>query len=151
LDLVADSLKQKLLPVNTRIKELEKERDERRKVRRRTRKAQAPMTTPAVDHVGAPSPASPTVEVGGATGTVGDGEMDVDAPAVAVGSADDELGDEGEIRKREAKELAGLVHPDLRADIGANVTGVYELVGACYASSFVLIESNGLGTFRQGW
>jgi ubiquitin carboxyl-terminal hydrolase 14 len=130
LDLVTDSLKQKLLPVNTRIKELEKERDERRKVRRRTRKAQAPVTTPAVDHVGTHSPASPTVEVGGATGPVGDGQMDVDTPAVVASAADDELGDEGEIRKREAEELAELVHPDLKADVGANVTGVYELVGA---------------------
>lgn len=130
LDLVTEDLKQKLLPVNTRIKELEKERDERRKIRRRTRKAQAPATTPAVDHVGAPPPAvSPSVEVGGATPAVGDG-MEVDAPAVAP-VAGDELGDEGEIRKREAEELDSLAHADLKADVGANVTGVYELVGKC--------------------
>src|SRR6202000_3122952 len=73
--------------------------------------------------------ASPTVEVGGATGVVVDGQMDLDAPAVVASTTDDELGDEREIRKREAEELAALVHPDLTMDVGANVTGVYELVG----------------------
>jgi len=130
LDLVTDALKQKLLPVNMRIKEVEKERDERRKIRRRTRKAQAPAITPAVDHVGSPAPAvSPTIEVGGATGPVVDGQMDLDGPAVAVSATDDELGDEREIRKREAEELEALLHPDLKADVGTNATGVYELVG----------------------
>lgn len=126
LDLVTDDLKQKLLPANTRMKELEKERDERRKVRKRTRKAV--QTTPAVDHVGSPPPSvSSTVEVGGASAPVGEG-MEVDTPN-QTGATDEELGDEGEIRKREAEELANLIHPDLKADVGANSTGVYELVG----------------------
>ena len=91
-------------------------------------------STPAVDHVEAPPPsASPTVAVGGPSPAVGDG-MEVDAPDTSR-APDDELGDEGDIRKREAEELASLVHPDLKADVGANATGVYELVGKPYSSS----------------
>lgn len=40
-----------------------------------------------------------------------------------------ELEDESVYRERELKELEGLVHPDLRADVGSSVNGLYELVG----------------------
>ena len=127
LDLVTDDLKQKLLPVNTRIKEIEKERDERRKVRKRTKKTQ---TNVPFDRLGGPAPpASPEIVVGGNSSVEADvvaDEMEVDN-IVAI-STDDEV-DEGAIRKREEEELMGLVHPDLRADVGANFTGLYELVG----------------------
>jgi ubiquitin carboxyl-terminal hydrolase 14 len=124
LDLVTDDLKQKLLPVNTRIKEIEKERDERRKVRKRTKKTQT--TNMPVDRLGGPAPsASPEIIVGGSSSLVAD-EMEVNNIVTIV--TGDEV-DEGAIRKREEEELMGLVHPDLRADVGANFTGLYELVG----------------------
>jgi ubiquitin carboxyl-terminal hydrolase 14 len=124
LDLVTDELKQKLLPVNTRIKEIEKERDERRKVRKRTKKTQT-MSMP-FDRLGGPAPAaSPELVVGG-SGTVVADEMEVDN---VVNIATDDEVDEGTIREREEEELMGLVHPDLKADVGANFTGLYELVG----------------------
>jgi ubiquitin carboxyl-terminal hydrolase 14 len=48
------------------------------------------------------------------------------------------LQDERGIRAREADELLELVHPDLRADTGTNVTGIYELVGR---SNYILDQS----------
>lgn len=127
LDLVTDDLKQKLLPVNVRLKEMEKERQERRKVRGKIHKKH---TTPSTDRLGGPAPpASPTAIVGGGgNSTVAEG-MDVDDSTPNPG-LDDDFADEAAFRRREEEELSGLVHPDLKADVGANVSGMYELVGS---------------------
>lgn len=42
-----------------------------------------------------------------------------------------ELQEESVYREKELKELEGLVHPDLKADTGCSVNGLYELVGEC--------------------
>ncbi|KAG6869659.1 hypothetical protein C0992_002440, partial [Termitomyces sp. T32_za158] len=48
LDLAADDLREKLLPASRKLKEIEKERTERRKVRKRTKNAPPPTSsTPA--------------------------------------------------------------------------------------------------------
>lgn len=39
-----------------------------------------------------------------------------------------ELEDESVYREKESQELEALVHPDLKKDVGASVTGQYELV-----------------------
>lgn len=83
-------------------------------------------TSMPFDRLGGPAPlASPELVVGG-SGTVVADEMEVDN--VVTIATDDEV-DEGAIREREEEELMGLVDPDLKADVGANFTGIYELVG----------------------
>lgn len=129
LDLVTERLKAKLLPANVRLKEIEKDREERRKVRKRTKKVQS--VPAAVDVLGGPAPhASPEVIVGGGDGTLVSDEMEVER-TISASKTEGEDADEGEIRKREAEELMELVHPDLKVDAGANFTGVYELVCKC--------------------
>ncbi|CCA66487.1 related to ubiquitin-specific protease [Serendipita indica DSM 11827] len=126
LDLVTEELKQKLLPVNTRLKEIEKDRQERRKVRKRTRKVQ-PGASVEMPIEPAP-PVSPTVMVGGPDEGTGS-QMDVDQSGSTIPVIEPGTADEAEIRRREAEELTSLVHDDLKSDAGANVTGMYELVG----------------------
>ncbi|KAF8836234.1 cysteine proteinase [Paxillus ammoniavirescens] len=111
LDIVTPELKDKLTPVSRRLKEIEKERTERRKVRKRTKNAQpssapAPTPAPAVAQDGSPS-------------------MNVDEPAAPVPG---DLEDESVYRTKELTELEALVDPGLKADFGCSVTGLYELV-----------------------
>lgn len=107
LDIVTPELKDKLTPVSRRLKEIEKERFERRKVRKRT-KNPTPASAPA------PPPAA-------------ESSMNVDEPAAP--SATDELEDESVYRTRELSELEALVDPELKTDFGCSVTGLYDLVG----------------------
>lgn len=109
--MVTDELRKKIAPVNGRLREIERERLERRKVRRRTKQAQK-------DKEG-------DVEMGDAS------KADTPAPAATepkVLQAGD-LPDEKEARAKESAELHALVDPTLKEDIGANVTGMYELCG----------------------
>ncbi|EKM52645.1 uncharacterized protein PHACADRAFT_261216 [Phanerochaete carnosa HHB-10118-sp] len=108
-DIATDGLREKLLPLSRRLKELEKERAERRKVRKRTK-------------TGQPAPRDGDVEM-----------RDADAGAPAEGGEapaqpEVELQDEGVYRAKEREELEALVHPDLKADIGCSVHGLYELI-----------------------
>ena len=105
LDLVTDDYKSKLLPVSRRLKELEKDRTERRKVRKRTKTA-APAAAAA--------PATNDVEMGDAT-----------EPA----AAEETVEEEGAIRAKEANELAKLIPEDVQKDVGSSATGLYDLVG----------------------
>ena len=105
MDLVTDEYKTKLLPVSRRLKELEKDRTERRKVRKRT-KTTAPIA-PAV-------PATNDVEMGDAT-----------EPA----AAEETIEEEGAIRAKEAEELAKLIPEDVKHDVGSSATALYDLVG----------------------
>jgi len=105
LDLVTDDLKAKLLPVAEKLKQVEKERFERRKIRKRTKTVQPPSTSRSIT----------------------DDSMAVDAPAPAPVD-NDELEAESVYRQRELAELEGLEHADLKADIGCSNSGQYELV-----------------------
>jgi len=88
--------------------EIEKDRMERRKVRKRIRnKASTSETT-------APSDSTPATE-----GV----EMDVDKKPEGA-----DLEAEHVYRKKELEELEALISPDVKADIGASPTGLYELV-----------------------
>jgi ubiquitin carboxyl-terminal hydrolase 14 len=113
LDIVTDELKSKLAPVSSRLKAIEKERAERRKVRKRTKVAQE-----------ASSSSSSRPEQGTSNAEV--------IPDVEMAPADEVPGDleeESVYRTREARELEGLVSPDLTSDYGCSVTGLYDLVG----------------------
>ena len=110
LDIATGELKAKLQPASRRLMEIEKDRMERRKVRKRTKsKASGSQTATPPDSV-------PTPE---------GGTMDVDTKPEEGG----DLEDESVYRKKELEELEGLISPDVKADIGASPTGLYELVG----------------------
>ncbi|KAF8889053.1 hypothetical protein BD779DRAFT_1521718 [Infundibulicybe gibba] len=114
LDLTTPELKSKLLPVSRRLKELEKERSERRKVRKRTKN---PSAAPFVS--------------GSEAAERADVAMAVDATILADPShvgPNQELGDESEYREKEKKELEELIPEDIKSDVGCSVSGLYELV-----------------------
>jgi len=128
---VTDDLKVKLLPINTRLKEIEKRRTERFNVRRKTKSA-IPSGAPAP--TGSAPIAPPMIAAGGAADDVTMSDGADAGPVVAPESANvvvdsGPIGDEASIRQREAAELFELLPDDLKADVGANYSGVYELVG----------------------
>lgn len=123
-DLVTDDLKKKLLPVNEKLKECDKDRRERAKARRKMKKASsdaASAAAAAAAAAGAPAAAAQDPSADPPE------EMAVDPPA--GGEAAGELPDEETKRQEELAVLTSLVHPDLDADKGTNVSGLYELVG----------------------
>jgi hypothetical protein len=119
--------------------EVEKERGERRKVRKRTKAAGGTSSSSAA--------------AGGPAGRSGDVEMSdaTIATATATASNDEEtttkedkgkgpdlggeLEDEGIYRAREAAEFEALVDSSLKNDLGCSTTGLYELVGLYLFSS----------------
>jgi len=132
LDLATEELRAKLLPASRKLKDFEKERSERRKVRKKTKQVVSPV------------PESIPLASGSVVST-GDVEM-IDAAAVdaavvaqpAVDSPDpkgkekdstDGIDDEFALRQREAEEFSNLIHEDVKNDIGASSTGLYDLVG----------------------
>ncbi|GAA5844735.1 hypothetical protein JCM3766R1_005261 [Sporobolomyces carnicolor] len=109
-DLLSDDLKEKVRPVNEKLKEVEKERRERAKTRRK-------IKNKAVENPLPPAPVqnNPT--------------DDPPEPMLVDSSVDGELPDENSKRQEELATLMSLVHPELEQDKGANVSGLYELVG----------------------
>ena len=113
----------RILPVSRKLKEFEKERAERRKVRKRTKAVQ-----PAKDKEGdvqmSDAAASSSTAEPPATEAPAEGEAD---KGKAVAGA--ELEEESVYREKEGKELDALIHPDVKLDVGCSTTGQYELVG----------------------
>ena len=119
---------------------MEKERGERRKVRKRTKTA------------GGTSSSSAPAAAGGIAGRSGDVEMSdaTIATATAIASNNEEattkedkgkgpvlggdLEDEGIYRAKEAAEFEALVDSSLKNDLGCSTTGLYELVGLYFFS-----------------
>jgi ubiquitin carboxyl-terminal hydrolase 14 len=134
LDWVTDDLKAKLLPVNTRLKEIEKSRAERRNIRKKTKSVVTPGT-PAP--TGSAPIALPMVAAGSSVHdvTMSDGAdtgpVVTPEPTNAVVHSET-IEDEASIRQREATELFDLLPDDFKADVGANYSGLYELVGKWY-------------------
>ncbi|GAA5995023.1 hypothetical protein JCM5350_005877 [Sporobolomyces pararoseus] len=110
-DLLSDDLKEKVRPVNEKLKEIEKERRERAKTRRKIKNK---VVEPA-SQTSAPVQENPT--------------DDPPEPMLVDSAVDGELPDEATKRQEELATLLSLVHPDLEQDKGANVSGLYELVG----------------------
>jgi len=110
VDVATDELKAKLLPVSRKLQEIEKEREERRKVRKRTKNLHSTAAARAAEIPIAGAVVEPVPEV--------------------VDTVD--LGPEGTYRKKERDELEALVPEDVRADVGSSWSGVYELVGQSY-------------------
>jgi len=116
--MVTDELKKKLAPLNGRLREIERERQERKKVRRRIKNVVKDIDGDAVMGEASTSGAAAAA-------------ASSDAPAPTAEQPKilqpGDLPDEKETRTKEAEELRALVDPTLKEDIGANVTGVYEL------------------------
>lgn len=123
LDLVTDELKAKLVPVNRRLLEIEKDRGERRKIRKRTKGVVGASSSSSgaqtadrdVEMANATGPASVTATAASPSGSTEQAE--------AV-----KLEDETVYRAKELAELEGLIHPDLKQDVGSSVSGLYDLV-----------------------
>ena len=135
LDLATDDLRAKLLPASRKLKEIEKERDERRKVRKRTKQVSGPAPGPSVvTSVSVPTVAgdvemvdAATVEATSAEGAAGTAVAEVKGKDKDASAGGEE--DEFSCRKREAEEFSKLIDNDVKNDIGASSTGLYELVG----------------------
>jgi hypothetical protein len=129
LDLCTPQLRSDLTPVNTALKNIAKDRDERAKIRKRIAKGQTPA---AANNAVAGKDAGPTAS--GSTSAGGEpSAMAVDgAEDKKKEEGDDELygGTEEEERKKreeEGKTLRGLVAEGIKKDVGANESGLYEL------------------------
>ncbi|KAG8999115.1 deubiquitinating enzyme [Tulasnella sp. 427] len=112
--ILTEDLAKRLLPVNARLKEIEKDRAERRKVRKRTKVAKK-------DKEG-----DVQMDDSNAAPTTADASASEPKPKAELQPGD--LPDEKEARTKEADELRSLIHPDVAEDIGANVSGMYDLV-----------------------
>ena len=142
LDLVTDELKSKLLPVSRRLKEVEKERAERRKVRKRTKIVKA-SSAPAVSadvemvdaNAGAEAGGSGAVVVETSTATSVDGGASEESKGKEK-AAGGELEEESVYRGKELEELENLMSPELKGDLGCSVTGLYDLVGSSCLALF---------------
>ncbi|KAL5525365.1 UBP6 [Sanghuangporus sanghuang] len=145
LNLCTDQLRDKLTPVNKRLKEIEKDRAERRKVRKRTKNvlADASGTSVSINDpvqpgisvsesssviVQAPSPAGgePLTADAAAASSTSQSSLDKGKAKELDGVV---LEAENEYRTRELAELEALVPEDIKSDVGSSWTGLYELIG----------------------
>lgn len=108
-DLLTDELKDKIGPAAVKIKDIEKDRRERIKTKRKRKKAY---------EEGSKSQNSIIQPTGGPT-----------SPANPKPKSDPPEEDEAILREKESALLMSLIHPDLANDIGTNPTGQYELCG----------------------
>lgn len=108
-------MKRKLADCNGKIKEIERERAERRKIRKKTKASSS----------SGPTASSATSTAQGNSSTVSGKASVTHTTSVPVG----ELEDENVIREKEKKALEAIIHSELKADIGASVTGLFELCG----------------------
>jgi ubiquitin carboxyl-terminal hydrolase 14 len=126
-----------MIPVSRRLKEIEKERTERRKVRKRTKASSggpnadvnsskggdrdSEMADISTSVSGGSANATVSTAAAGGSTTEGDGDEKGKVPG--------ELEDEGVYLAKEVKELEALVDPGVKSDIGCSVSGLYDLVG----------------------
>lgn len=109
LDLLSDDLKQRIKPVNERYRAISKERRDRANIRKRTKQH-------IDDEVREAKKARQEI----------DSSSQLRNEEASIRESEES---EPALRKREKEELESLVDPGLRNDVGANVTGLYELVG----------------------
>ena len=119
LDITTEGYQEKRRPVARKRIEIEKARDERRKVRKRTRIAVTAPQPPSTD-------VNSATEVNAEAPAEGDIEMNGPGPEQSAG---DELRPEEWYREQEKAELEALIDPAIKADIGASQTGLYDLAG----------------------
>lgn len=132
---LTDELKDKTKETNLAIKKIEKDRDERAKIRKRAKARKAAEEKAAreakasgdVAMADATSSTSSTATAAGTSGEVG-GEDKEKETVQTLGQAltvEEELAE----REKERASIRATVHPDLAADVGCNASALYELVG----------------------
>jgi hypothetical protein len=124
LDICTPELKEKLLPANTKMKEIERDRRERRKIRRKTKKR-----VESAEGAGQSAPGGEDVPMADpSTAPTSSTQTDGAEPGTAVG-AGAELEDENVYLEREKKEIDALVDEEIKRDTGASISGLYDLYG----------------------
>lgn len=146
LDLCTPELQEKLLPANKLLKDVERDRRERRKVRKRTKTmianagedvemGDASRSGSSGVAAGPPSPVLLQTPV-----PVGSEPLTADEAAAAAGTSTSDakgkgredgsaLEPESVYRKREYDQLQAAIPAEVREDVGSSATGLYELVG----------------------
>ena len=115
--------------------EVEKERGERRKVRKRTKAAGGISSSSSSAAAGGPAGRSGDVEMSDATittatATISNNEETTTKEDKGKGPVlGGDLEDEGVYRARESADFEALVDSSLKNDLGCSTTGLYELVG----------------------
>lgn len=109
LDLLSDDLRQRIRPVNERYRAISKDRRDRANVRKRTKQH-------IDDEVREAKKARQEIDASSSLRT-------------EESSIKESEESEPALRRKEREELESLVDPELKNDVGANVTGIYELVG----------------------
>jgi ubiquitin carboxyl-terminal hydrolase 14 len=112
--------------VSRKLSELERDRAERRKVRKRTKAAS--QTTDAASAAAPNAAASSSVLAGGDVEMSAPGE-DAEGEKGKPGAV---LEEESVYRAKEKEELEKLVSPELKNDTGCSVSGLYDLVGTLF-------------------
>lgn len=138
---LSEELKKKLGPATEKLREIEKEREERSKVKKKARVARdeiekmKKMKEDEEKKEGGSSTTTSTSTNGGGEKMEIDGEEKKDeteglseGSKLALGSAITEE-EELKLREKEKKEFEDSINDEVRKDIGANVTALYELVG----------------------
>lgn len=131
MDMVTDDLKRKLANANGKIKEIERERAERRKVRKKTKVLGDSLASGSVNP---PRPSTageaPSDDVPMTDADASKGKEKAKEPTAG------NLEDEDVLRDRENKEFEATIDPELRADTGACITALFELCGMCLLSNY---------------
>lgn len=130
---LTDELKEKTKETNLAIKKIEKDRDERAKIRKRAKARKIAEEKAAKDA----SRQGGDVAMADATSTAADAGEEGKGEEKKEGepSADSKLGvpftEEEELvqRQKERERIQSTIHPDLLADTGCNPSALYELVG----------------------
>ena len=133
---LTDELKEKTKETNLAIKKIEKDRDERAKIRKRAKarkvaeeKAAQEAAKTGGDVAMTDASSSTTADAAASSSAdAKDGEADVSAAPQNLGVA---LSEEEELEQRtkERDSIHSTIHPDLLADVGCNPSALYELVG----------------------
>lgn len=146
-EFLSDELKEKTKAYREKLLEISKDREDRARVRKRAKakkeealKSDAAASTQPGDEAtrtsgGVDAPRPPASEGAMAVDTAEERvnvSSSVETSAVAGSSNLGAVVSEEEevtLRVKEAADLEALIHPDVKADIGANASGLYELVG----------------------
>lgn len=130
IDLVTPTLKEKLQPLNAKLRKIEKEREERRKTRRKSKAkakedaAVAAVTSNTIAITPVLAVDTPDIHMADASGTTGTSPAVAPPPPIAG-----VLEDEAVAQARENEILRALIDPELAADVGSSPHGLYELYG----------------------
>lgn len=119
LDLLTDEMRDKIRPINLAMKDIDKARMERAKIRKRTKKLKEDS-----ERAAAKRPAGATVD------------EERESELKTSTEASDKLEDEDEMRKKEREQIEKLVRDQGVAEDGANTSGIYELCGEFVKVSF---------------